>query len=98
MANQAQKSRGRMDRSRTKKSKVKGRSNSRNGEDRQLESREERVESPTNDPTWYAQTPELLQLAANIPFSQATGTKFNLNFYNDETGNKHRGYVYLFVC
>lgn len=88
MANQAQKSRGRMDRSRTKKSKVKGRSNSRNGEDRQLESREERVESPTNDPTWYAQTPELLQLAANIPFSQATGTKFNLNFYNDETGNK----------
>lgn len=88
MANQAQKSRGQMDRSRTKKSKFKGKRNSRNGEDKQLESREERVESPTNDPTWYAQTPELLQLAANIPFSQATGTKFNLNFYNDETGNK----------
>lgn len=44
-----------------------------------------REESPTNDPSWYAQTPELMRLAANIPFSQAAGTAFDLGQYNDAT-------------
>lgn len=45
-----------------------------------------RNEDHTNDPIWYAQTPQLMQLAANIPFSQAAGTSFNLNVFNDESG------------
>lgn len=49
---------------------------------------EDTIESRTNDAAWYAQTPELMQLAANIPFSQATGTAFNLDLYNDETGSQ----------
>lgn len=79
------KSNGRTDRPATNSGKRRGKQ--RKGMENDTQMKEEYVrESPTNDPVWYAQTPELLQLAANIPFSQAAGTKFNLDFYNDETG------------
>lgn len=45
--------------------------------------KDEVEESPTNDPKWYETTPQLLRDAASIPFSNATGTSFNLNFYGD---------------
>lgn len=36
-------------------------------------------QSGTNDPSWYAQTPELMRLAASIPFSNAAGVSFSLD-------------------
>lgn len=42
--------------------------------------------SKTNDPTWYAQTPALLQDAASIPFSQAVGTSFQINASSNAEG------------
>lgn len=47
--------------------------------DRNKESKDEYRESATNDPAWYAQTPELMRLSASIPFSNAAGVPFSLN-------------------
>lgn len=34
----------------------------------------------TNDPEWYARSPELMRLAASIPFSNAAGVSFDMDF------------------
>lgn len=36
------------------------------------------LDQPTNDPSWYAASPQLLSDAASIPFSWATGSEINL--------------------
>lgn len=83
MRNRNRKLNGQMERSRTKGKRKNGKDQDRRDDSYKAMDRES---SPTNDVVWYAQTPELLQLAANIPFSQATGTKFSLSLYNDEVG------------
>lgn len=88
----AQKSNGRTARMDTKTQKFRGKGNKSRGrsgannKDRNYtrDTNNDYVDSPTNDPVWYAQTPELMQLSANIPFSQAAGTTFNLDVFNDE--------------
>lgn len=83
MARTNRKSSGQMGQSRTK---MKGKKRNPRCDQRMREGDDYRVEeSPTNDVAWYAQTPELLQLAANIPFSQATGTLFDLRQYNNSS-------------
>lgn len=80
-----------MNKPKTRKKVRRNFSNKGNGADKNKRNdrREEEydVKSPTNDPSWYAQTPELMQLAANIPFSQAAGTPFNLDITALENGN-----------
>lgn len=39
---------------------------------------QEYVESKTNDPAWYAMSPELLRDSASIPFSNAAGVPYSL--------------------
>lgn len=83
--NQNQKCSGRMDRTHIKKGKKKI-SHKGSTDIREAPKDEVELASSTNDPAWYAQTPELMALSANIPFSQAAGTKFNLGLYNDASG------------
>lgn len=54
---------------------------------------EAKEDSPTNDPKWYETTPELLRDAASIPFSYATGTSYNLNFYGDNVAPSNNAYI-----
>lgn len=79
--NHNQKSSGRTDQFRTNKN---GKKRKMRDWKRDLRTDEvSKEDSPTNDPEWYAQTPELMRLAANIPFSQAAGTSFNLGPYTN---------------
>lgn len=67
-----------------------------NGQKPQVKDKNEGYEgkqSPTNDPKWYAQTPELLRDAASIPFSSAAGTSYSLNFYGDSVNPSTEQYV-----
>lgn len=43
--------------------------------------REDEVKDYSNDPAWYAQTPELLRDSASIPFSFSVGTPFTQEFW-----------------
>lgn len=42
--------------------------------------------SPTNAVEWYEQTPELLRDAASLPFSYATGTRYNMGYGGFKAG------------
>lgn len=55
--------------------------NMRSSNDRRYDKDSEAKESPTNDVSWYEQTPDLLRDAANLPFSNAAGVPFNRDVY-----------------
>lgn len=44
----------------------------------------------SNDPEWYAKSPELMRLAASIPFSNAAGVSFDMD-YNSSGDDTYTG-------
>lgn len=47
---------------------------------------DDRRPSRSNDPDWYAQTPELMRDAASLPFSNAAGVQFSLDVTFNDSG------------